>query len=803
MGVSIIISYHRGEQYLRDCLDSICDLKLQDYEVILIHDQRKMYEDLIWNNPSLPKKVIEGLQEDGFDRILQTYQKQLPIMDFVWSEEAGIGAIRNAGLEKATKEYVYFLDSDDYLLPEGLEQMSRLAEEEEATVVYSEKIQTRYKRFTYLKEGKQLENTEQQENTHQQVNAEQQEKIYQQEELDLLESDSRNAKKQEKERANKRQHIVYEIHDAAAMLFEKEVSVLNLLIKREWIKEHKIQFDGENLWYSDLPFVMQLLAASTKEDRWVWSSVPAYGKREHNDPVLQPSLSQIKVDDRGGQFLAAVVRAKQIVLQIPETEGDTKVAQCKKQVLEVLYKYACRFYLQLYMGNYHGKKDSVLSETTVEAVAMFLQDMDKHILLNFTVTERGILEAIQNREWKKAVKKANRFIMKKKKKGLFGNTIQRARALDRLLFRRLSIKKNLILFESFGGKSYSDNCKYIYEYLLETYGDAYKYVWVMRDKQVVIPGNPTVIQPNTYRYLYYLSRAKFLVFNSRQPIWYTKRKGSVFIETWHGTPLKKLVFDMEDVHSASSTHKEDFYKVSRKWDYLLSDNRFSTEVFEHAFLFDQEKILEYGYPRNDVLYAKNGTEIGKKVKQKLGIPLDKKVILYAPTWRDDEFYSNGKYKFSLALDIEKLKEAFSDEYVLLLRTHYFVVDQVDSICGDGFVYNGSRYQDVSELYLASDLCITDYSSVFFDYANLRRPILFFTYDLEKYREELHGFYIDMETEVPGPLLQTNEELIKAIAEIDEIEEQYKERYNRFYERFCSIEDGHAAQRVVENIIRKG
>ena len=357
------------------------------------------------------------------------------------------------------------------------------------------------------------------------------------------------------------------------------------------------------------------------------------------------------------------------------------------------------------------------------------------------------------------------------------------------------------MFESFGGKSYSDNCKYIYEYMLRNYGSEYRFIWVMRDHKVVIPGNPVVIKPNTYKYLYYLARSKFLVFNSRQPIWYNKRKESVFIETWHGTPLKKLVFDMEDVHSASLTHKEDFYKVSRKWDYLLSDNGFSTEVFEHAFLFDKEKIVEYGYPRNDLLYADNADEIAGNVKQKLGIPQGKKVILYAPTWRDDEYYSHGKYKFSLAIDIEQMKQRLGEEYVLLLRTHYFVVDQVDSLCGDGFVYNGSRYQDITELYLASDICITDYSSVFFDYANLKRPILFFTYDLEKYREELHGFYIDMETEVPGPLLQTNEDLIQAIEHINDVEETYKERYNTFYNRFCGIDDGHAAERVVEKLIR--
>src|SRR5699024_5645729 len=103
------------------------------------------------------------------------------------------------------------------------------------------------------------------------------------------------------------------------------------------------------------------------------------------------------------------------------------------------------------------------------------------------------------------------------------------------------------------------------------------------------------------------------------------------------------------------------------------------------------------------------------------------------------------------------------------------------------------------LYLISDILITDYSSVFFDYANLKRPILFYTYDLEKYRDTLRGFYIDIEKDVPGPLLQTTEEVINAIINIDQIQEEYKEKYDRFYERFCHLDDGNASMKTVNKI----
>lgn len=749
MGVSIIIPYHRGEHFLRDCLDSIVELKLEDYEVIIVYDKDALHNKNVLHN----KNILHNANEEKSTlSLLEEYKEVLPINVFILRDKTGVAAARNLGLSKAGKEYVYFLDSDDYLLHDGLNKMLQLACSLEATVVYGAKCPTRFKRYTFLKSEEQMS--------------------------------CENLKEIESEEAKR-----YDINDVADQLFIEEVSVLNMVIKRSWLQDIELQFDETNQLYPDLSFVTGMLAKSSEDDILIGTEMITYAKRSHNDTIQYPSLSQEKADNRMEQFIDAFACAK----------GYISVNN--ERLSHLLDIYCCRFLLQNYEKSYHGKKDYVLSESTLEAYSLALKDMNNRVFMNFSKQQQQILTAVREGKKTKAVKIANKMIMKQKKKGLFGNTIQRARALDKLIFRRLPVKKNWVLFESFGGKSYSDNCKYIYEYMLKNYGNDYKYIWVMRDNSLSIPGNPIIIKPNAYKYLYYLARAKYLVFNSRQPIWYNKRKDSVFIETWHGTPLKKLVFDMEDVHSASLTHKEDFYKVSRKWDYLLSDNAFSTEVFEHAFLFDKEKIVESGYPRNDLLYADNADEIAKRVKDKLGIPQDKKVILYAPTWRDDEFYSNGEYKFSLAIDIEKMKQRLGEEYVLLLRTHYFVVDQVDSLCGDGFVYNGSRYQDVTELYLASDICVTDYSSVFFDYANLRRPILFFTYDLEKYREELHGFYIDMETEVPGPLLQTGEELIQAIEHINDIEETYKERYNRFYDRFCGVDDGHAAERVVEKLIR--
>jgi CDP-glycerol glycerophosphotransferase len=362
------------------------------------------------------------------------------------------------------------------------------------------------------------------------------------------------------------------------------------------------------------------------------------------------------------------------------------------------------------------------------------------------------------------------------------------------------MKNNYVFFESFFGKSYSDSPKYIYEYLAKNYPGKYKCVWVIDKKNTQIPYPHTKVKRFSIRYAYYLARSKYYVLNVRQPGWTRKRKGNVFLETWHGTPLKRLGFDLEDISSATPQYKQQMYKQSRVWDYFIAANQYSSEIFRRCFMFDK-KMLETGYPRNDIMHYENKDQIAKELRNKLGIPMDKKTILYAPTWRDDEYYTKGQYKFTLKLDLNLLKEKLGDEYVILLRTHYYIADSLDITGLEGFAYNLSKYDDISELYLISDMLITDYSSVFFDYANLKRPMLFFPYDLEKYRDVLRGFYIDIEEELPGPLLFTTEEIISAILNIKKINQDYKEKYAQFYEKFCSWEDGQASRKVVNEVFQ--
>ncbi|WP_066258921.1 CDP-glycerol glycerophosphotransferase family protein [Neobacillus drentensis] len=368
----------------------------------------------------------------------------------------------------------------------------------------------------------------------------------------------------------------------------------------------------------------------------------------------------------------------------------------------------------------------------------------------------------------------------------------------------LPTNKNLIIFESFLGKQYSCNPRAIYEYLQRNHSE-YELIWSVDprfEKGFIDKGIPYA-RRFSVKWLLLMARARFWVTNSRMPLWIPKPKNTIYLQTWHGTPLKKLAGDMKEVLMPGTTteqYKENFFRETRNWDYLISPNHYSTEIFKRAFQFDK-KMIESGYPRNDIFYRPDRTMISEEFKKQHKLPDDKKIILYAPTWRDNQFYQIGKYKLDLHLDLEKLRNELGDEYIIILRMHYLVAENFNLEAYQGFAWDFSKHEDIQELYLISDILITDYSSVFFDYANLKRPMIFFTYDLEEYKDDIRGFYFDFEEKAPGPLVETTEKVIAAIKGIGEAALS-KDRMNEFYQRFCYLEDGHAAERVVKEVILK-
>ncbi|AJA56779.1 CDP-glycerol glycerophosphotransferase family protein [Lactococcus lactis] len=372
-----------------------------------------------------------------------------------------------------------------------------------------------------------------------------------------------------------------------------------------------------------------------------------------------------------------------------------------------------------------------------------------------------------------------------------------------ILGKVVKVDDKLMIFASFNGKAYSDNPRYLFEYLRDSgsFTD-YQFVWAFNRKQTI--GGAKVVKFNSLSYYYLLSKAKYWIFNAKMAPYYHKKSQQIYLQTWHGTPLKRLGHDLFDhgmtYYRSRLSYKEmlkSYDDDSRRWDYLISPNSFSSRVFVSAFDVKEDKILEVGYPRVDCLVNVESDKI-LELKKFYGLPMDKKVILYAPTWRDDTFGING-YRFDLAVNFSKWKEELGEDTVVLFKPHYLIsnVYQVPEDLSD-FVYLMAASADINDAYLMSDILITDYSSVFFDYAVLNRPIYFYMYDFEYYEQELRGFYLNVPDDLPNDVIKIEEELVKRIKE----NSFDYERLKVFNQKFNLWNDGKVSYKVVERIFNE-
>ena len=248
------------------------------------------------------------------------------------------------------------------------------------------------------------------------------------------------------------------------------------------------------------------------------------------------------------------------------------------------------------------------------------------------------------------------------------------------------------------------------------------------------------------------------------------------------------------------SYKANFWRHSRRWDYLVSPSEYTDEIFERCFDF-RKNMLHTGYPRNDILVNGNNEDYIGKLKEKYKIPPDRKVILYAPTWRDDESIARGKYIFNPHLNFDKLYRALKDRYVFLVKYHYLIAQKLDFSRFGGSIRSVDG--DISELYLISDMHMTDYSSTMFDYAVLHRPQIFYCYDLDTYYKN-RGVYMDFEEEAPGPIIKDTDGLIEYLKAPRTGD--YEDRYQRFMKKYTHREDGKNSKRIgdlIDKIMKEG
>lgn len=373
--------------------------------------------------------------------------------------------------------------------------------------------------------------------------------------------------------------------------------------------------------------------------------------------------------------------------------------------------------------------------------------------------------------------------------------------LMRLIYRvisKLPPNPNLIVFESGLGKQISDSPKAIYDELIRR-NDSRHLVWSYNGRDTIRGVNTSIVKRLTPKYYWYLARAKHVISSQNLPSYITRGPGRSFIQTWHGTPLKKMLYDLDVIHGRDAGYLERVTKAVQQWSVLVSASPYMTETLRSSYRY-RGQVLEAGYPRNDGLVASSADRTRDEVRDSLGIGKDARVVLYAPTFRDTDAVGKSKFSFSMPFSLEAFHQEFGPETVLLLRMHMLVasVTRIPEALKSSVV-DVSSYPDVQKLFLASDALVTDYSSVFFDYSLLERPIIFFAYDLDRYEENIRGFYLDYQT-LPGPIVKSQADLFEAIHAAWIPDAERSEALRLFSRRYNPDADGNAAARVVDALL---
>jgi len=360
---------------------------------------------------------------------------------------------------------------------------------------------------------------------------------------------------------------------------------------------------------------------------------------------------------------------------------------------------------------------------------------------------------------------------------------------DYLEYLKQPLLNNTVVYSSLWGDKFGDNPKAIYDYL-QAHTQKFNHVVVLKNivEEVDLP-NTKFISFGTKEYWYYLARAKYFVnnvnFEQDERI---KRSSQVEIQTMHGTPLKNMGFNV--LNEWNPANYERYLRKNLNWDYLTVPSDYVAEVAQDAYRH-QAQVLPTGYPRNDALFSRANSENTKQMKQKMGIPTNKKIVLYAPTWR-------VRGEIELPIDFVQLEKTLDKELYMIIHPHYW--NNVSNVPKANNISLANQDFSIEDYYLVSDVMITDYSSTMFDYALLDKPMIFYTYDYKEYVSS-RGLNFDFEHDAPGPLVYNQNELLAAINNFEAIEHQYREKIANFKHKFIQYDDGHASQKLVETVFK--
>ena len=664
--------------------------------------------------------VYNDGSEDDSEFLLDNYQKKYECIQVYNIENHGQGYCRNRALEHAKGEFVMFVDSDDFIEQSTLETtVNRIKEDTSDVVAFDFKY---YKGTAYTY-------------------------------------------------SNMDDVFKYKYlagHDCLKLLSMNNFFSVTKLYRKSFLDEHNIRY-GEGYIYEDWPFIVKV--ASTAQKISLVHS-PLYTVRVAN---TSSTKSNYDTDFHAISFIKAARECLSILKGIDNSDN----------CLYSIYSYLIdRFWL------YHNTR--VPDEYRPEMMKDFVEAM-KDTWLGSTEEARPLLKLYYDnsvfknqdvvrfktfyQQCETALKHKKEKEIKQKKRAeklgkllkFFGKEEETVQAPDyvSLYNPKKTRQRNVILFLGFDNH-FTGNSRYLFEQTIQ-----------MRKNDIFfVTSDPGVhpnykVEPESERFYDLFARARIIIFESWIPLRYLKANGAIWIQLWHGTPIKKMLYDSNEgeITSVNPRHKNSKFKDLYRWSYLVTDNKNVNHLFETAFLVPERKILPVGYPRVKYLVDNKDNEEWKiKIKRKAGFPLDKKIVAYLPTWRDYNYgLPDEEQDTSYVIDLDKLKSLLSDSYYIVSKNHVYNITEsaIDN-----------TKLETQELLLVSDYLISDFSSVVFDAFAIDLPVILYVNDFERYQQS-RGVYPELWNYLKDLAVDTEEKVADKIRSF-EFTESYralKEKYS--------------------------
>ena len=701
--ISVIVPVYKVERYIKSCLDSILAQTFQDFELILVDD-------------ASPDKSVEICQKlyGGNDKIrLVRHEKN-----------QGLGPARNTGMKHARGKYIYFVDSDDFILPDALEKLFNAAERTNAQVVHAA---GRYELTQDEPEPIRQENLK-------------------------LEWDKFNTE------GFLSNDILYRLEEHWKNYATWPMAWL-CLYRRDFLEENHIEF--LNIISEDEPFSFALFCLAQRY-YVLHAALYVYRRRSGSIMTTQDTKNYSK---RIEGMVYGSAYLKRLLDRLPNFNGRETFSE------RMLNEFIDRFVRDKTTPHYEKLTVSPqINAAASETLRKFFGDGEIFARFFFNgyhiYRRQAELLAQQSRQ-------------------LNNNVVS--------LINRAELSPRKIVFVNFMGRGYGCNPKYIAEEILRR-NLPYDLVWLVRNVNEPMPEKIRKVIYGSLDSVYELATAKIIVSNTKNLLPFPRKKtGQYFVMTWHGgTGFKHIEKDAEETLSPRYLNESKANSAITDLMLVSSDEQF--DEFRRAFWYTGE-ILNVGLPRNDIFFRRDD-DLVVRVRKTLHVPPENKIAMYAPTFRDDKSTSDV-YKFDAEKFLDALRKKFGGEWTLLVRFHPNVAntDFAKQTFDGGKIVNATAYPDMQELIVVSDVLVSDYSSVIYDFMISSKPVFVLAKDFDAYTKE-RGFkqlYFDL----PYKICRTEAELFDCVATFDEA--TVEPAIKKFLDNIKPTDNGHASEVVVDRI----